>query len=251
MKVRLGFAVAAHLEPEILIVDEVLAVGDAEFQRKCLGKMKNVAGHGRTVLFVSHNIFAMRSLCSRALLIDAGTIVSDGGADEVANEYIAATRIISDDQHAFRWETGGDFTDGRYVHASVEASDEIITVDSGISVRVTVDMREIDSVDPVAVVIHLVNEEDVIVFSTSNLQHNAVLLGQGSNELTCTIPAHLLNSGVYRIRLAAVKAGRQIYRQDDVLSFTVNEKSEPGLANYNRRTGIIRPRLEWTARRPV
>ncbi|HTF04728.1 MAG TPA: ABC transporter ATP-binding protein, partial [Bacteroidia bacterium] len=195
MKVRLGFAVAAHLEPEILIVDEVLAVGDAEFQRKCLGKMKNVAGHGRTVLFVSHNIFAMRSLCSRALLIDSGTIVSDGGADEVANEYIAATRLIGDDQHAFQWETGGDFSDGRYVRARVETGDELITIDSGIKVRVTVDMKEIDALDPVAVVIHLVNEEDVIVFSTSNLQYNAVLLEAGSNELTCGIPAHLLNSG--------------------------------------------------------
>src|ERR1044072_5204342 len=81
MKVRLGFAVAAHLEPEILIVDEVLAVGDAEFQRKCLGKMKNVAGDGRTVLFVSHNIFAMRSLCTRAILIEEGTVTRDGTAD--------------------------------------------------------------------------------------------------------------------------------------------------------------------------
>jgi lipopolysaccharide transport system ATP-binding protein len=87
MYVRLAFAVAAHLEPEILIVDEVLAVGDAEFQKKCLGKMKDVAGHGRTVLFVSHNLGAIRSLCSRAILINQGQICSDGEPARVLRTY--------------------------------------------------------------------------------------------------------------------------------------------------------------------
>src|SRR5439155_3718583 len=83
MYVRLAFAVAAHLEPEILIVDEVLAVGDAAFQKKCLGKMEDVAKHGRTVLFVSHNMPAVKTLCSRALLLDAGSMVLDGGVDHI------------------------------------------------------------------------------------------------------------------------------------------------------------------------
>src|ERR1700741_2136106 len=78
MYVRLAFAVAAHLEPEILIVDEVLAVGDAEFQKKCLGKMKDVSGQGRTVLFVSHNMSAIRQLCTRALLLEDGHVIQDG-----------------------------------------------------------------------------------------------------------------------------------------------------------------------------
>jgi len=75
MFVRLAFAVAAHLEPEILLVDEVLAVGDVEFQKKCLGKMKDVAGQGRTILFVSHNMGAINNLCSRALLLEKGRLV--------------------------------------------------------------------------------------------------------------------------------------------------------------------------------
>ena len=87
MYVRLAFAVAAHLEPEILIVDEVLAVGDAEFQRKCIGRMQRVAGHGRTVLFVSHNLNAVRSLCARAVWLDAGSVVMAGLTDEVADAY--------------------------------------------------------------------------------------------------------------------------------------------------------------------
>ncbi len=91
MYVRLAFAVAAHLEPEILVVDEVLAVGDAEFQQKCLGKMKRVAGEGRTVLFVSHNLAAVRALCNRGILLAGGQIVSDASVDAVISQYANAS----------------------------------------------------------------------------------------------------------------------------------------------------------------
>ncbi len=91
MYVRLAFSVAAHMEPEILLIDEVLSVGDAEFQKKCLGKMGEVAGQGRTVLFVSHNLVAVRSLCERAILIDSGKIVANGETDKVVNQYMMST----------------------------------------------------------------------------------------------------------------------------------------------------------------
>jgi lipopolysaccharide transport system ATP-binding protein len=90
MYLRLAFSVAAHLEPEILVVDEVLAVGDAAFQKKCLGKMEAVAGQGRTVLFVSHNMGAIRSLCTRALWMDAGTVAADGSANATVSEYMSS-----------------------------------------------------------------------------------------------------------------------------------------------------------------
>jgi len=89
MYVRLAFAVAAHLEPEILLVDEVLAVGDAEFQRKCLGKMDDIAGHGRTVLFISHNMSAVKSLCRRAIWLEGGMVKADGKTDAVVSAYLA------------------------------------------------------------------------------------------------------------------------------------------------------------------
>ena len=95
MTVRLGFAVAAHLEPEVLIVDEVLAVGDAEFQKKCLGKMKDVAGEGRTVLFVSHNMAAVRNLCSRGLLLAGGRVAVDGPVAEALDRYLTVDRGAS------------------------------------------------------------------------------------------------------------------------------------------------------------
>lgn len=91
MGMRLAFSVAAHLEPEILIVDEVLAVGDAAFQRKCIGKMKDVAGAGRTVLFVSHNMEAVTNLCTRALWLDQGVLRRDGPSGEIVREYLAST----------------------------------------------------------------------------------------------------------------------------------------------------------------
>ena len=92
MYVRLAFSVAAHLEPEILVVDEVLAVGDAEFQKKCLGKMQNVAGEGRTVLFVSHNLQAVERLCTRAILLQRGQIAHDGPVSEACQLYMSSTR---------------------------------------------------------------------------------------------------------------------------------------------------------------
>ena len=97
MQVRLAFAVAAHLEPEILIVDEVLAVGDAAFQKKCLGKMRNVVGEGRTVLFVSHNMTAMRALCLRAMLLHSGRVVSSGDVDLQIERYHSLSRTSSAD----------------------------------------------------------------------------------------------------------------------------------------------------------
>jgi lipopolysaccharide transport system ATP-binding protein len=94
MYVRLAFAVAAHLEPEVLVVDEVLAVGDANFQRKCLGKMKDVAGHGRTILFVSHDMIAVRRLCPRTVLLEEGRVVAAGPTDEVVPRYLGSETAL-------------------------------------------------------------------------------------------------------------------------------------------------------------
>jgi lipopolysaccharide transport system ATP-binding protein len=102
MYVRLAFAVAAHLEPEILIVDEVLAVGDAGFQKKCLGKMEDVAGHGRTVLFVSHNMQAVQALCSRAVLLEAGLLTLSGDPHEVVGQYLGNTELDLVPEHDLR-----------------------------------------------------------------------------------------------------------------------------------------------------
>lgn len=107
MMVRLGFAVAAHLEPELLIVDEVLAVGDVEFQRKCMGKMKDVAGHGRTVLLVSHNMASIQSICDKALLLDGGELVETGPAADIVRMYLSARESDGDDLPSRKDRLGG------------------------------------------------------------------------------------------------------------------------------------------------
>ncbi len=117
MKVRVGFAVAAHLEPEILIIDEVLAVGDIEFQNKCIGKMKDVTGEGRTVLFVSHNLSAVRALCTRGILIRGGKIIMDGPVDDTIDYYLASLGNQSDNPFESNEERSGSgvlrFTNAR------------------------------------------------------------------------------------------------------------------------------------------
>jgi lipopolysaccharide transport system ATP-binding protein len=160
MYVRLAFAVAAHLEPEILIVDEVLAVGDAEFQRKCLGKMEDVAHHGRTVLFVSHNIGAIVSLCNRCLLLGNGSVVKDGTTSDVIEVYQSsfynAVRDISDLSSVERYGTGkAQFSvlDITPVNDRGETLPALIT-GSDLKIGVTIHARENVSDTNVALIIY-------------------------------------------------------------------------------------------------
>ena len=116
MYVRLAFAVAAHLEPEILIVDEVLAVGDAEFQQKCLGKMKDVTAHGRTILFVSHNMSAVRSLCSRVLLLVNGAVAQTGAPGIVTDQYLADVNEVTSLEMDLNAQRGAHFGSRLKIH---------------------------------------------------------------------------------------------------------------------------------------
>ncbi len=126
MYVRLAFAVAAHMEPEILLVDEVLAVGDAAFQKKCLGKMEQVAGEGRTVLFVSHDMVAVRSLCRFVYLIDSGRIIASGSANEVVNKYIMSANSEEGRGFAIRAKETNREGSGQVVFREWWIADEIL-----------------------------------------------------------------------------------------------------------------------------
>ncbi|HRH39891.1 MAG TPA: ABC transporter ATP-binding protein, partial [Flavobacteriales bacterium] len=139
MKVRLGFSVAAHLEPEILVIDEVLAVGDAEFQRKCLGKMKDVSRAGRTILFVSHNMTAIASLCSRVVWLHDGRVGMNGPTDEVVRAYLSTYTQYGD---GHLWSLSKDAPGNDLVHltgVSVERTKdtEVLTVADPFKVRVS------------------------------------------------------------------------------------------------------------------
>ncbi|MCW3102628.1 MAG: transporter ATP-binding protein [Bacteroidetes bacterium] len=149
MMVRLGFAVAAHLEPEILIVDEVLAVGDLEFQKKCLGKMKDVSEQGRTVLFVSHNMNAMQQLCTKGILISNGQLAMEGPIDKVVNHYIGIAKqgSFSSGNHARRGNKSVLFSDFYLTDASGNKADSMI-MGSDIYLNAVLERKaEVKSVD--------------------------------------------------------------------------------------------------------
>mgnify|MGYP003393396541 CR=1 FL=1 len=248
MKVRLGFAVAAHLEPEIMIIDEVLAVGDAEFQRKCLGTMKDVAGSGRTVLFVSHNMLSVRSLCSRVIWMQDGQILKVGDTEDVVREYLNAyTRLDPE----VRWELGpkAPGTDEiRLTRVAIERMTGEGPITWEESFRIAVDFHSYNGIPEgnINVGLHIYNQDDVLVFGSSWREWSPELdpLPPGGHQLACSIPGELLNSGDYRVVVHVFMRGRRIFRVEDTVAFEIHEARREG-AFFGRKKGIFRPKLQW------
>jgi lipopolysaccharide transport system ATP-binding protein len=232
MYVRLAFAVAAHLEPEILIVDEVLAVGDAEFQKKCLGKMKDVSGEGRTVLFVSHNMLAVKSLCNKGILLEHGQVTEIGPIDQVVNTYskgsaLKSARILGD--------SGGGIT-----------VDSISFNDNGIE-----GCFEID--EDLVLKVHVTSEKEHKLINTNLFFHTAegslifatcsqgYALSEGKYVFECTIPANNLNDNLYLIDIMVVEnAEKGIVNVKEALAIEGNEKKRDK-AWLGKFPGLIRP----------
>lgn len=240
MYVRLAFGVAAHLEPEILVVDEVLAVGDAEFQKKCLGKMGEVSRGGRTVLFVSHNMAAMRSLSNRVICLAAGNLTHDGEPDNVIGHYLANGSSTTLDR---AWpEDAAPGSSSGYLRRV-----RIISSGDG----------HIDTNTPLDFEFEYVNNTAGIVLNFSLVLHNldgvcilnsispARPTPEGVLRGRCAIPGGFLNDGQYRIRLLVVKDTSVILcDQDDALVFDVHDA--PREINwYGKWSGVVRPTLPW------
>jgi lipopolysaccharide transport system ATP-binding protein len=248
MYVRLAFAVAANFEPEILIVDEVLAVGDAQFQKKCLGKMGDVAGEGRTVLFVSHNMVAVQSLCSRAIWLDEGKIVEEGETDQVVSDYLKGSALALTEQV---WEDvstapGNDDVRIRRVYAR-PLSGESLSMDH--EIEMGVEFWALKTEQDLSITFLVFTAEGVMAFSTSTA-HNSSLrgkrLGRGLYQTRCRIPANLLNSNVYRAMLLAVKNQRNIvFKMEEALAFEVQDSMERRGAYHGKRPGAVAPVLSW------
>ena len=253
MYVRLAFAVAAHLEPEILLVDEVLAVGDAVFQKKCLGKMGDVATEGRTVLFVSHNLVAIQNLCQRALWVDAGRVGEVGPAGEVVAHYLASTRQA---QTESTWEDpasapGNERVRVRRIRVRPEsgAPNDAISMDRPTVVEVEYWNLLPDS--QLHVCWHFLTDHQVVAFTSASNEldppGNQPWLAAGLYRSTCRIPGNLLNEGSYRLNLLLLRDGRKItYRLNDALSFDVVESGARAGSWFGREPGVLRPALEWT-----
>jgi lipopolysaccharide transport system ATP-binding protein len=251
MFVRLAFAVAAHLEPEILLVDEVLSVGDIGFQRKCLGQMEQIAGSGRTVVFVSHNMGAVRGLCTRVVEIEGGRLVADGPSDDIVNDYtrkqlqtygselnlprplgkpdellITAVRVVDEDG-----KTEGPFHSSR-----------------PITVELDVDIARTNPAYQVGFA--LLSGEGPVLLSwhTDGPPDDWPPIATGRNTLRCVIPAGLLNEGSYAVAPRAdVYRSHWIVNGDDAIWFDVVKDHLESPFSWSKSPAPLAPLLDWSA----
>lgn len=240
MHVRLGFAVAAHLEPEILIVDEVLAVGDAEFQKKCLGKMREVSeADGRTILFVSHNMMAIKNLCYRAIVLNNGGLIFDGTPDVGIEKYFLTEEHLlhqvwkEESQPHDILQLCEVKLDFNAAH-EVPLTTEVLTVVCRFRLKQKVDMR---------VVLILRTSTGDVVFEVPSATYN---LHCSTYDIGFTIPANFLNAIAYAVQLNFVSAeGNVMFYLENVLRFKPEESRHLG-AFYHLVQGVIKPNLQAT-----
>ncbi len=260
MYVRLAFSVAAHLEPEILLVDEVLAVGDAEFQQRCLGRMETFSGTGRTVLFVSHNMQTVNQLCSRAIWLDGGTIVDEGDPSRVVTHYLHSTPYASgahiswpDDESA----PGDDLARLLSVRVVDDSGNSVETTDVREPVGIEIRYRVLRTGPPVFAKIRVVEPRGSAAFNALDTARHADESSEpGVFTSTAWIPANLLAEGMTKVDVAvctlnAPKLHQRAQRYDAV-SFTVFDPGDGDSAQgrfTGQLSGAVRPLLEWTVDR--
>jgi lipopolysaccharide transport system ATP-binding protein len=238
MYVRLAFAVAAHLEPEILIVDEVLAVGDAEFQKKCLGKMKDVSNEGRTVLFVSHNLVAVQALCNKGILLQEGKLAFNGSATDAIDVYLANQQSAMIKSLNFETENDAPGNEGVFLrHLSVSPEQPNITEEIKVTIRFS--SSELNALH---VAFDLVSASEEVVFGSGNV------LTSNNGEIAgiCHIPGNLMNDGIFSINLYVLTSDmRALFSVPNAIQFEVIDR-ERDHAYYGKINGAVRPKLEWT-----
>jgi lipopolysaccharide transport system ATP-binding protein len=252
MYVRLAFAVAAHLEPEILLVDEVLAVGDNSFQKKCLGKMGEVAEEGRTVLFVSHNMIAVQNLCDRVIWLERGRLMHDGASADVIGRYLSTSYAAQTEQV---WPDpasapGNDKVRVERVALRGAAGAPLSAIGTSTPLDVEVEFSNLLPEQKLHVCLHVLNEQQIIAFTTSSNETDDATrdraLPAGRFRSTCRIPGHLLNTGMHRVNVLILVNGVKILlRVDNALTFEVVELEERPGAWYGKEPGVLRPRLDW------
>ena len=252
MHVRLAFAVAAHLDPEILLVDEVLAVGDAQFQAKCLGKMKDVSRSGRTILFVSHNMAAVRALCERAVLLAEGFVLEDGPAASVTGRYSSAARGSTTERC---WDVPGSaprnattILHGVAIRTADGRDAPELAIDQAF--RIEIDFEVVISGSSMGVTAILRDAEGHPVFGSIGNREPAYYgrpMAAGHYRSSCLVPANLLNDGLHVLSLILFGPSfSDAIHVEDALAFHLADS--PALRNdfFGKWEGAVRPALEWT-----
>jgi lipopolysaccharide transport system ATP-binding protein len=256
MYVRLAFAVAAHLEPEILIVDEVLAVGDARFQRKCIGKMGEVSESGRTVLFVSHNMSMIQRLCERVVLLERGEVAGNGDAAGVVRRYLdSGYGTIAERAWTSPSAAPGDAVARLRAVRVMDHNGQIAEVmDIRKPIFVEVEYWSLQSAVRPAVSIHLMNQEGVLLFVSNDFTDttwwNASRI-PGIVRSRCEIPGNFLAEGTHVVLAAVCTYNPTIVHaiEKDAVAFQVVDRSDGDAVRgefVGSWPGLIRPMLEWT-----
>lgn len=253
MYLRLAFAVAAHMEPEILVVDEVLAVGDAEFQRKCLGKMSDVAGQGRTVLFVSHNMSAILRLTQESIVLEKGKMVMRAPSTQAVDYYLSSGYAQSGEH---RWQPdeipleSAPFTPValRVRNPQGHIVDSLRSVEP---IAIEIEYRLEAPITGLRVGIYLLTTQGEQIFNSFDTDDQRQydqygVRSAGHYVSRCTIPGDLLNEGRYIIGInASTYRVRRYFQDENALSFTVDASGAPGMQWGELRLGPMRPRLDW------
>ena len=254
MRVRLAFSVAAHLEPEILIVDEVLAVGDAEFQKKCLNKMQEVGEHGRTVLFVSHNMQAITRLCKRAIMISNGGVVADGPSEKVVGKYLTSemgsTAVKT--WHDSKSAPGNNIA--RLISVKVKDKNNDISEAHDIREPLTVEMEYLvlESGHIFMPNFHFFHDQGIQAFTTLDIDPawHTKPRPKGRYTSIVEIPGNLLTEGLYSIRLvlSTKHPFHGICTIPNAVTFTIVDSLDGNSARGDyggRMAGVVRPKLNW------
>ena len=250
MHMRLAFAVAAHLEPEIMLIDEVLAVGDASFQKKCLGKIGKVAEQGRTVLFVSHNMVAVQDLCRRVIWIDEGKIAEQGDSESVIKNYLKESYST---QTELVWNAAavapGD-DEARLLRVCVRPADGSPSDPISVRTPVVIEFEYWNGHPNVYLhpTFYLYNEQGILVCSTGPTfipDWREKTFPTGLMRSRCHIPGDLLNNGMHRVSVHLAKNDRTLFRREDALAFDVSDTSAGRDGWYGEWKGAVRPMFDW------
>ncbi len=244
MTVRLAFAVAAFLEPEILVIDEVLAVGDAEFQKKAIGKMQDISkSEGRTVLFVSHNMAAVKSLCTKGIVLEHGKIIFDGLIDDALDVYNSDLNS-KDSLSSMNWDIvdAPGNSNAKITSVKFKTNEDFFYIENDIDIEI----EYINFIDnhSINASISIFDDKEVYVLSSPNLKKNP--LGLGKYKSVCSIPRDFFNKGKYYCTVLLIGNNFEIITQlDKVISIDIEEKGVKREGYFGHWGGVVRPYLNW------
>lgn len=244
MYVRLGFAISAHLDPDILIVDEVLAVGDADFQKKSLGKMKEVASKEKTILFVSHNLTAVANLCNKTLHLEKGYVKQFGETGEVLNNYLSAMQnnLLLQDFEDVNLAPGNDLVRLKYAKLTPSLIGAQLIADVRSSLKIDIEFWNLIDNQNLNISLHIYASTGECIF---NVGTEPKLLNKGVVQASLLIPGYFLNDGNYIVSFMIVKdKSIVLFNFEEVFNFEIADYREE-TTWYGKWPGYVRPQFDF------